>query len=157
MNVESYDIQELIDRSGVPRRNIYFYVQQGLLPPPAGAGLAARYGSEHLLRLRLIPLLRGQGLRLDQIRQRFDALSTAEMESMLALPQLPHPSQPVPVVQRPPVLPQPLPRPPAGQACTRYDLPGGIVLIIPAGLRSEYRLLSEHLIHVIERDLKDLS
>ena len=66
MEETAYDIQELVDLSGISRRNIYFYVQQGVLPAPQGAGLAARYGEEHLLRLRLIPLLRQDGLRLDQ-------------------------------------------------------------------------------------------
>ncbi len=43
MTVDTYDIQELVAQSGVPRRTIYFYVQQGILPPPEGAGLAAHY------------------------------------------------------------------------------------------------------------------
>ena len=63
MTVKTYDIQELVTQSGVPRRTIYFYVQQGILPPPEGAGLAAHYNEEHLLRLQLIPLMRGQGQR----------------------------------------------------------------------------------------------
>jgi DNA-binding transcriptional MerR regulator len=153
MRAETYDIQELVDLSGVPRRNIYFYVQQGLLPPPAGAGLAAHYNGEHLARLRLIPQLRGQGMRLDEIRERFNGLNLEEMEAMLAQPHLPEPPLPMPSPSRPAAIP----RLPPGQACTRYDLPGGIVLIIPAGLRPEHRLLSEHLLTVIERDLHDLN
>ena len=38
MEDTSFTIQELVDLSGVPRRNIYFYAQQGILPPPQGAG-----------------------------------------------------------------------------------------------------------------------
>jgi DNA-binding transcriptional MerR regulator len=139
MKNESYEIQELVEISGVPRRNIYFYVQQGLLPPPAGAGLAARYSGEHLLRLRLIPQLRGQGLRLDQIREQFKSLSPEELEGMLVRPLA------VPKIERP-VLPRPL----AGQACTRYDLPGGIVLIVPAGIAPEYRLVAERILRAAE-------
>ena len=65
------DINELVEKSGVPRRTIHFYVQQGLLPPAEGAGLAARYSEEHLLRLAAIPVLRRRGLRLDEIRREF--------------------------------------------------------------------------------------
>src|SRR5512138_866984 len=83
MAKETYDIQELVTKSGVPRRTIYFYVQQGVLPPPEGAGLASHYNEEHLMRLRLIPMLRQQGLRLDEIRARFMQLSGEEMRAML--------------------------------------------------------------------------
>ena len=38
---DGLDIQELVNQSGVPRRTIYFYVQQGLLPPPEGAADAS--------------------------------------------------------------------------------------------------------------------
>ena len=82
MSDATFDIQELVAQSGVPRRTVYFYVQQGLLPPPQGAGLAAHYTEDHLLRLRLIPLLRGQGLRLDEIRARFQQMSPEEMRHM---------------------------------------------------------------------------
>lgn len=147
MNNESFEIQELVELSGIQRRNIYFYVQQGLLPPPIGAGLAARYGREHLTRLRLIPLLRGQGLRLDQIRERFTVQTAMELERLL--------------VQYPPMPPDLITVRPAkgrsyaGQMCTRYDLPGGIVLIIPGALRAEFRPLADRLIRAAERDLND--
>ncbi len=84
MVTHNFDIQELVQKSGVPRRTIYFYVQQGILPPPQGAGLAAYYTDEHLLRLQLIPILRRQGLRLDDIRQRFEQMEPDEMQNMLA-------------------------------------------------------------------------
>src|SRR5512133_1278980 len=84
----TYDIQDLVNVSGVPRRTVYFYVQQGVLPPPEGAGLAARYGEDHLLRLRLIPVLRQQGLRLDEIRARFAKMSADEMRQALAAGQV---------------------------------------------------------------------
>lgn len=79
-----YDINELVARSGVPRRTIYFYVQQGILPAAAGAGLAARYSEEHLLRLAAIPLLRRRGLRLDEIRTRFASSSSIELQTLIA-------------------------------------------------------------------------
>ena len=137
MEPPSYEIQELVELSGVARRNIYFYVQQGLLPPPSGAGLAARYGEEHLLRLALIPLLRQQGQRLDQIRVRLANLSMAELSGLRE--QLRQPSAPTRPAGQPPSIP-------AGQACLCYDLPGGIVLLVPAGLNPQYQPLLERLL-----------
>ena len=88
-----YDIGELSELSGVTRRNIHFYVQQGLLPPAEGAGLGARYSDAHLLRLKAIPLMRARGLRLDQIRERLTNLNTTEVKALLT--EL---SRPVPAV-----------------------------------------------------------
>ena len=149
MNEETYDIQELVDRSGVARRNIYFYVQQGLLPPPSGAGLGARYGAEHLARLNLIPLLRRQGLRLDQIRERFARSSAAEIDAALTGPGQPPAPQPF--------APPPAVRPPAGRACTRYDLPGGIILIVPAGLNPAQHAFTERLSAWVEQNAAALA
>src|SRR5579883_2798170 len=69
--MDEFTIGELEVASGVPRRTIYFYVQQGILPPPRGAGLAARYQAAHLNRLRAIPRFRAIGWRLDEIREYF--------------------------------------------------------------------------------------
>lgn len=84
-------IQELSDQTGVSRRTIHFYIQQGLLPPALGAGLAARYTDEHLLRLKLIPYFRYQGKRLDEIRKIFQENSSDWLKS-IPLEQTPPPS-----------------------------------------------------------------
>ena len=78
-----YTIGELASLSGVNRRNVHFYVQQGLLPPPQGAGLGARYSDEHLLCLRAIPVLRNRGLRLDQIRERLAGANAKVIEALI--------------------------------------------------------------------------
>jgi len=65
-------ITELEKASGVPRRTVHFYIRQGVLPPPDGAGGAARYGEEHLLRLRLIQELQKSHLKLAGIREAFE-------------------------------------------------------------------------------------
>jgi DNA-binding transcriptional MerR regulator len=124
MPVETYDIQKLITESGVPRRTIHFYVQQGILPPPQGAGLAAFYTEEHLLRLRLIPILRQQGLRLDEIRQRFSEINPEEMRRLV--------SAGTPVLVRravnevhPPVYGG------GEQRYVHYNLPAGMTLVVP--------------------------
>jgi len=70
--MDDFTIGDLEVATDVPRRTIYFYVQQGILPPPSGAGLAARYHRSHLIRLRAIPRLRSLGWRLDRIREFFE-------------------------------------------------------------------------------------
>jgi len=116
-----YTITELSELSGVNRRNIHFYVQQGLLPPAEGAGLGARYTEEHLLRLRAIPLLRNHGLRLDEIRERLMGMDAGAVETLLAQPPaapashaLPHPARPQP----------------HAEAITRYTLAPGVELLV---------------------------
>ncbi len=159
MDQPTYDIQELVDLSGVSRRNIYFYVQQGVLSAPQGAGLAARYQEEHLLRLRLIPLLRREGLRLDQIRQKFAGMDLAGFRRMLGANNPVLPSAPVPFGL--PVKKKPAPdgtetghalaeMPPGlgGQAAPslRYDLPGGMILIVPQKISANDRLRLEKIL-----------
>ena len=83
MTDQEYTIQDLCTRTGLPRRTIHFYTQQGLLPPPGGGGPGTRYDERHLLRLKLIPLLRQQGLRLDQIRDRFQESDLPGLQALL--------------------------------------------------------------------------
>jgi DNA-binding transcriptional MerR regulator len=119
-----YTITELSETTGVARRNIHFYVQQGLLPPPAGAGLAARYGDEHLLRLRAIPLLRNRGLRLDEIRERLTGLDAPGLRALLA-PFGDAGTAPPPAPHKAPRPGRPWPR---GETVTRYLLAPGVEL-----------------------------
>ena len=137
MPKNTYDIQELVTQSGVPRRTVYFYVQQGVLPPPEGAGLAAHYSEGHLLRLRLIPLLRQQGLRLDEIRERFTQLAEEEMRRMLNTSRPASAPAPGPLrAVREPFAPE-IPVTPPGwgqQRFTHYALPAGIALVAPENL-----------------------
>ncbi len=111
-----YTIQELCEQSGLPRRTIHFYLQQGILPPPSGAGVGVRYGEEHLLRLRLIPLLRQQGLRLDEIRQRFERSSPQELEQLARQSETAAPLQETFSVYT---------------TCQHYLLPHGMTLVVP--------------------------
>jgi DNA-binding transcriptional MerR regulator len=119
-----YTITELSALSGVNRRNIHFYIQQGLLPPADGAGLGARYTDEHLLRLRAIPVLRDRGLRLDAIREQLAGLDMAAVQALLAQP-------PAPPTGLPPLLPPR--RPAAGESVTRYRLAPGVELLVGPG------------------------
>ena len=159
MAKSNYDIQELVKETGVPRRNIHFYVQQGLLPPPQGAGLAAFYTEDHLLRLQLIPVMRNQGLRLDEIRERFKGMNVEEMRQTLdtarkaqeaANPKPEAETGPfrgnVPQGFIPPYTPAPgtapnLPSdiPWSEQRHLHYNLPAGITLTVPENLNPQDR------------------
>ena len=126
-NDSTYTIGELSEQTGVSRRTIHFYVQQGILPPPAGAGLGARYSVEHRMRLELVPVLRRRGLRLDEIRAQLSGLGPAELERMLSeapmsLPPAAAPSQGAPSTRA------------QLRAKNHYALPGGIEVVAPAEL-----------------------
>ena len=117
-----YTIGELVSLSGVNRRNVHFYVQQGLLPPPKGAGLGARYSDEHLLCLRAIPILRNRGLRLDEIRERLSGSNARAIEALLA--EAPRSAVP----DRRGTLPSPAE--PKAQHLVRYTLTPGVELLV---------------------------
>ena len=76
-------IQDLERETGLTRRTINYWAHEGLLPSPNGAGPSATYGEEHLLRLRLIPVLKAAGLRLDRICRALDELCVAEMRRLV--------------------------------------------------------------------------
>jgi DNA-binding transcriptional MerR regulator len=76
---ERYGIEDLARLGGVSRRTVRYYVQEGLLPAPEGAGRGAHYGPRHLDRLLAVKSMQEGGLSLDEVR---DAL---------ARPQVGHP------------------------------------------------------------------
>ncbi|HEX5418293.1 MAG TPA: helix-turn-helix domain-containing protein [Chloroflexota bacterium] len=121
--MSSYTIGELEELAGVPRRTIYFYVQQGILPPPHGAGLAARYDEVHLARLRAIPRLRAEGRRLDEIRALFEARPEERPPTVAARESLP-----LPPGGEAPLAPEPV---------RRYRLADGVELLVEADLDHE--------------------
>jgi len=81
-----YTIGELADLSDVTPRTIRYYVAQGLLAAPAGAGPAARYDEAHLTRLRLIRRLQAEHLPLAEIRHRLSMLSSEDIEALVSSP-----------------------------------------------------------------------
>jgi DNA-binding transcriptional MerR regulator len=123
--VAEYTIGELVSLSGVNRRNVHFYVQQGLLPPPQGAGLAARYSDEHLLCLRAIPVLRNRGLRLDEIRERLAGSDARSIEALLA--EAPRSAA---LDRKPRCGTMPNPTKPKAQHLVRYTLAPGVELLV---------------------------
>jgi DNA-binding transcriptional MerR regulator len=125
-------IGDLEDLTGVPRRTIYFYVQQSILPPPSGAGLAARYHRSHLLRLRAIPRLRTLGWRLDRIREFFERASDDQIAAVVEGTESPVVDAAA-MMEAPPRAPAASSAPPALFA--RYRLAPGVDLFVQQDLR----------------------
>lgn len=78
-----YTVSELEAMTGINRRTIHFYVKEGVIPAPEGAGGGARYGEEHLLRLQLTQELQKSHLKLSGIKEAMDRLSIDEMRAMV--------------------------------------------------------------------------
>jgi DNA-binding transcriptional MerR regulator len=83
----TFSLKDLCRTAQVTERTVRYYIQEGLLPPPEGAGPFARYGEQHLLRLLLIRRLKAEYLPLAEIRRRLSNLTPAELEN-LAQPSL---------------------------------------------------------------------
>ena len=85
--MDEYTIGELAELSGVSRRTVRYYVQEGLIPPPEGLGRGAHYGREHLEALLGVKSMQEQGLMLEDIRASLSSGKhrAAAAESPLAL------------------------------------------------------------------------
>ena len=79
-----YTIKQVSAQAGVTPRTVHFYIQQGLLAPPEGAGRGARYTDAHVARLRLIRRLQKEHLPLSEIRRRLATLSDDDVARVLA-------------------------------------------------------------------------
>jgi DNA-binding transcriptional MerR regulator len=71
-----YTARSLGALCGVSERTVRFYVEEGLLPPPAGRGRGANFEAHHLTRLRLIRAMQQAGNELDVIRDYLAELET---------------------------------------------------------------------------------
>ena len=126
MENQTYTIQELSQITGLPRRTIHFYSQQGILPSPDGAGAGSTYNENHLVRLKLIPILRSQGKRLDQIREVFNSLDIEELRQQLLHRNLSEPIPPSPLNET------------TYQPYFHYVLPAGLTLAVPADIHAKH-------------------
>jgi len=74
-----YDIHHLYSMTGIAARNVYFYIQRGLLPHSIGSGPAARYTYEHVVRLLALKKLKKRGMTLREIRVFLDGSTVREL------------------------------------------------------------------------------
>jgi DNA-binding transcriptional MerR regulator len=82
MQEKKYNIGQLAELSGFSRRTIRFYVQSGLLNPPAGAGRGHYYTDAHLEALQKINSLKDNNLSLDEIVAALHAPDVAVEEAL---------------------------------------------------------------------------
>ncbi len=80
---DSYAIADLARLADITPRTIRYYVAQGLLPSPEGAGRATRYSEGHLSRLRLIRRLQREHLPLSDIRVRLERMGDDDVQAAL--------------------------------------------------------------------------
>jgi len=69
MKTKTYTIEQLAELTGYSRRTIRYYIQQGLLEPPAGRGRGGFYFDSHLQKLNEIRTQQEKGLRLAAIQE----------------------------------------------------------------------------------------
>jgi len=62
MKSDKYTIEDLIELTGYHRRTIRYYVQKGLIEPPAGRGRGGFYNDSHVQSLLRIRALREKGM-----------------------------------------------------------------------------------------------
>lgn len=77
---KEYTIAELEKLTGFSRRTIHFYIKEGVILPPGSVGAGAKYGEEHLLRLKMTALLQKRDMKLSGIRKILDTMSLEEMK-----------------------------------------------------------------------------
>lgn len=94
MDQGRYLIDELCSLTGFSRRTIRYYVQNGLVDPPAGRGRGGYYSDAHVGQLARIRALQEQGYRLEAIRGLIARVD--EPSSSGAKAAEPAPSQAVP-------------------------------------------------------------
>jgi len=82
----TWAIGEVAEQAGVTPRTVRYYVVEGLLPVPGGAGQQRTYTAEHLRRLRAIKRLKEAYLPLDEIRRRLAVLPPEEVERLADAP-----------------------------------------------------------------------
>src|SRR5262245_32435413 len=81
-----YSLADLCDLADVTPRTVRYYIAQGLLRAPSGAGPATRYDDSHLNRLRVIKGLQRDHLPLAEIRTRLAAVSDEDLRRIAGEP-----------------------------------------------------------------------
>ena len=74
-----YDVYDLRAMTGVTTRTVHYYVYRCLIPHAIGAGPAARYTYEHIVRVKVIRQLKQRGLTLREIGVLLDGSTVREL------------------------------------------------------------------------------
>lgn len=83
METKKHTIEELAELTGFSRRTIRYYVQEGLVEPPAGRGRGGFYYDSHLKRLLQIKALQEKGMGISAIA----AIQKKETAAAVAYPR----------------------------------------------------------------------
>jgi DNA-binding transcriptional MerR regulator len=75
----TYDMRFLCEKGKTTPRNVYFFIQRGLIPKAVGSGPSARYTEEHVARLQALYHLRRSGWTLHEIRLHLDGLTREQL------------------------------------------------------------------------------
>lgn len=78
MSEDKISIDDLTTLSGYSRRTIRYYIQIGLLDPPAGRGRGGFYNDSHVNKLKQIKALNEKGMSLTAIINYFKSGSIPE-------------------------------------------------------------------------------
>lgn len=79
-----YSLDDLTELAGVTIRTVRYYISEGLLPPPLGAGPRSTYSDVHLNRLRLISRLKDAYLPLREIRRQLQGMTDEDIVRTLS-------------------------------------------------------------------------
>lgn len=84
MSATTYTLEELATETGIESRTIRSYIEKGLLPSAQSRGRAATYLPDHLVRLRVIKMLRRAwpNLSLADIRIRLQQLTPENIQAL---------------------------------------------------------------------------
>ncbi len=80
MKEKLYTIDQLSELSGYSRRTIRYYIQQGLLEPPAGRGRGGFYNDSHLFKLKEIRAQQLKGIKLAVIQEMVKSKTAMTLE-----------------------------------------------------------------------------
>jgi DNA-binding transcriptional MerR regulator len=84
MTERKYTIDELTEKTGFSRRTIRYYVQEGLIEPPAGRGRGGFYNDSHLAMLLRIRAQQDLGFSLSRIADLNRSIGTKMAETVPA-------------------------------------------------------------------------
>ncbi|MBK7702614.1 MAG: MerR family transcriptional regulator [bacterium] len=130
-NDKTYSISELAALGDVSPRTVRYYVQLGVLPPPAGRGLGGKYGPQHLERLLKVRELQREGVHLEQMAAFLDRPETKDLVCEVSRHYVAEPRAELKCL----ALREPPPEPPAlrRQVVTRVEVAEGVWLEFAAG------------------------